>query len=275
MENKTTNLISKPKKIKSKPKKMDLMCKECSNSITNKLCFCHKLDYYNENIVSIIKIQKFHRFNRVSIIEDNIINDIIIMNIKKYNNLHNKLFMKCKKVLYMYPPAKNEYKFIYGNLIQMCVVEFLDNIFYKCIDLDTLCKYGSEYKVDCRLHITRYLSKNLSIKAKKNKNGKVIIVNKLNNNKCYDLSNLITIIIIIELNDIIIIPHKFIQDKYIENNDSNIAYKSALFTYLYKNEECKKYIIHLEQNDEYEMFCKNVLPQISPHDIYSECFNKL
>lgn len=30
----------------------------------------------------------------------------------------------------MYPPAKNEYKFIYGNLIQMIVIELLDNIFF-------------------------------------------------------------------------------------------------------------------------------------------------
>ena len=141
-----------------KKNKINLICSICKKSITNKLCFCDKLDYYNENIVSIIKIQNFHRFNRVSVIEDNIINDIIIMNIKKYNNLHNKLFMKCKKVLNMYPPAKNEYKFIYGNLIQMCVIEFLDNIFYKCIDLDTLCKYGSQYKVDCRLNITSLVS---------------------------------------------------------------------------------------------------------------------
>jgi len=44
----------------------------------------------------------------------------------------------------MYPPAKNEYKFIYGNLIQMSVIELLDNIFYSCIDLDKLCNNGSE-----------------------------------------------------------------------------------------------------------------------------------
>ena len=123
-----------------------------------------------------VGVLNFQRCNRVYINGDDIINDVIIMNIKKNNILHNKLFMKCKKVLKMYPPAKNEYKFIYGNLIQMCVIEFLDNIFYKCIDLDKLCKYGSQYKVDCRLNITRYLSKKLSIKAKKNKNGKVIII---------------------------------------------------------------------------------------------------
>lgn len=49
---------------------------------------------------------------------------------KKNNISFNKLFIKCEKVLKMYPPAKNEYKFIYGNLIQMIVIELLDNIFF-------------------------------------------------------------------------------------------------------------------------------------------------
>lgn len=157
----------------------------------------------------------------------------------------------------------------------MSVIEFLNYIFYKCIDLDKKCNYGSQYKVDCKLNITRYLSRDISIKAKKNKVGPVIIINKLNNNKNYDLSELITIIVIIELKDIIIIPHSVIPNKYIENNDSNISYKSSLFTYLYKNNDYKKYIIHLEKNDEYKNFCKDELPDISTHDIYSECFSKL
>lgn len=46
------------KKIKINKKK-DYICTECEKSITNKLCFCDKLDYYTENIVSIINIQKF------------------------------------------------------------------------------------------------------------------------------------------------------------------------------------------------------------------------
>lgn len=244
----------------------------------NRDVLCKKLDYYSENIENINKIQLwfksiiYYKLNKIT--DDKIIN-IIIENIKKNNIFFNKLFIKCEKVLKMYPPAKNEYKFIYGNLIQMIVIELLDNIFYKCIDLDKLCSNGSQYKVDCKLNITPYLYRNISIKAKKNKTGNVIIINKHNNNKIYNLSELITIIVIIELQDIIIIPHLIIPDKYIENNNSNILYRSSLFTELYKNIEYKKYIIHLEQNTEYKMFCKNELPKINSHDIYYECFNKL
>lgn len=265
------------KKIKIK-KKINLICSVCKKTITKKLCFCDNLDYYKENIESIIKIQRCKKRmnnNKLNDFPIDIIINIIKNNIIKNNTYHNKFFIKCETILKKYPPAKNEYKFIYGNLIQMSVIEFLNNIFYKCTDLDKECESGSQYKVDCKLNITRYLSIDISIKAKKRKSGKVIIINKLNNNKNYDLYKLITIIVIIELKDIIIIPHNVIPNKYIENNDSNISYKSSLFTYLYKNDEYKKYIIHLEQNDEYKNYCKEILPYIHKHDIYSECFSKL
>jgi hypothetical protein len=269
-EMKVSKNIKKEKKI--------VMCSVCNNFITHNLCFCDKLDYHNKNIDSIIKIQRWitvKNYSKLNKITDDTIIDIVKNNIIKNNTFHNNLFIKCQKVLKMYPPSKNEYKFIYGMLIQMIVIELLNNIFYSCIDLDNFCKYGSEYKVDCRLNITRYLYRHMSIKAKKNKSGKIIIINKLNNNKHYDLSQLITIIIILELNDIIIIPHTVIPDKYIEHNDSHIAYKSGLFTYLYKVDEYKKYIIHLHENDEYKTFYKNELPLIYPHNIYSDCFSKL
>jgi hypothetical protein len=101
------------------------------------------------------------------------------------------------------------------------------------------------------------------------------MINKFNNDRLYDLSNLMSIIIVLESNDIIIIPHNVIPEKFIVNNDANISYRSSLFTYLYKTDRYKKYIIHLEKNDEYKIFCQYKLPYITPHDIYSECFGKL
>lgn len=54
--------VKKPsKKIKIKKKKLNLICNGCCKSITKKECFCDKLDYYNENIESIVKIQKLWR----------------------------------------------------------------------------------------------------------------------------------------------------------------------------------------------------------------------
>lgn len=59
MDNIASNIIIKPKKIKIKKTKLNLLCKLCSKSISKKECFCDKLDYYNENIESIVKIQKY------------------------------------------------------------------------------------------------------------------------------------------------------------------------------------------------------------------------
>lgn len=210
-----------------------------------------------------------------SINNDNEIVDLIAKHIKENNPNHNNLFIKCYKILKMYPPAKNEYKFIYGNLIQLSVIHMLNDIFYSCYDLDKTHTVGSEYKYDCILHITEDLHVRLSVKAKKNKTGNIIIINKLNNNVKYDLSNLITIIVIIELKDIIILPHNIIPNIYIEDNGANILYKSSLITYLYKTKDCQRYIIHLTENELYKEFYKNEYSNIAIHDIYGELYSKL
>ena len=147
------------------------------------------------------------------------INNIVIKNIRKNNIQHNELFIKCMKIMKKYNPSKNEYKFIYGNLIQKSLINFLDSIFYSCSDLDKLIENGSQYKVDCQLKITSHVNFFISIKAKKNKNGKIIIINKNSNNKNYDLKNLITFIVILETKDIIVVPHNIVPYEYIENNE--------------------------------------------------------
>jgi hypothetical protein len=210
-----------------------------------------------------------------SINNDNEMVDLISKIICKNNSVHNELFIKCLKILKKYPPAKNEYKFIYGNLIQLSVIHMLNDIFYSCYDLDKTHTVGSEYKYDCILHITEDLHVRLSVKAKKNKTGNIIIINKLNNDVKYDLSNLITIIVIIELKDIIILPHNIIPNIYIEDNGANILYKSSLITYLYKTKDCERYIIHLTENELYKEFYKNEYSNIAIHDIYGELYSKL
>jgi len=59
----TTNTIVKSKKIKKK--KQNQICKGCSKSITKKNYYCDKLDYYTENIKSIVNIQKWFRGNNL------------------------------------------------------------------------------------------------------------------------------------------------------------------------------------------------------------------
>jgi hypothetical protein len=54
-EMKVSKKISKKIKIKNK---LNLICSVCKKSKTKKLCFCDNLPFYEENIESIIKIQK-------------------------------------------------------------------------------------------------------------------------------------------------------------------------------------------------------------------------
>lgn len=228
---------------------------------------------YNEH--DIDKITKIQSICRGFISRKNIYENIMLIKFKilseKY--LHNDFFIKCFTISKKYNPAKNEYKFIYGGLIQKCMINLLNKLFYSCVDLDQQHSHGAEYKVDCKLNITKSTSFKLSIKAKKNKNGKIIIINKFRNNRYYSLNNLITIIVILETKDIIIIPRKYIDDIYIEDNDSNISFKSSLITNLYKKNS--EFIIHLCQNEKFIKFYEDEYPNIKLHDIYSELYSKL
>ena len=200
---------------------------------------------------------------------------LIINRIELNTDRHNNFFIKCLKIVKKYNPSKNEYKFIYGILIQKALINLLNNIFYKCIDLDDSCTHGSEYKNDCRLYITKFIDINISIKAKKKKCGKTIIINKNSNNNNYCLKNLVSIIIIIELNDMLFLPHDIIPKKYIEDNKSNISYKSSLFTFIYKYDKYKKYILHLKPNNKFNIFYNVEYHNIKLHDLYKELYDNL
>jgi len=126
MEDKTTTIIVKHNKmrIKVEEEKQNLMCKEYSKSITKKECYCDRLDYYNENIESIIKIQSVWR-------------------IKKYINRysHKKLTKKQKIVNKIFKPNK------YGISVWKTRNE-LSNTELK-LSRNGNCRHG-KYFNDCR-----------------------------------------------------------------------------------------------------------------------------
>ena len=89
----------------------------------------------------------------------------------------------CHKTSKQFPPHKNENKFIYGKMVEMSINEALNKIGLKCIDLDKSHKTGSEYKNDISI-----LNLKFSIKAKLNKGGSVILINKKSNNVKHNIS---------------------------------------------------------------------------------------
>ena len=191
-----------------------------------------------------------------------------IYSIKKQlnNNEMNKLFMECNLIYKKFSPSKNENKFIFGGLIQKSLIETFRRLFYKCIDLDELHSYGSEFKNDCCLYLTKRIKIYISIKCKSKKNGEIILINKNSNNntKIYDLNDLITLLVVIETNQIIIIEHKRFGDEFIKNNNSNISYKSSLLTHIYKN--CPDCIIHFNKNNSLDNIINS---NIKPVDVYN------
>lgn len=119
MEDITTNAIVKPKKIKIKKKKPNLLCKGCSKSITNKLCFCDKLDYYNGNIESIVKIQSIWQRKKIKLLKDGFTKQLVEMYINNFNasistihKINSQLkSKKCRKPNYPSEITENLVKF--------------------------------------------------------------------------------------------------------------------------------------------------------------------
>lgn len=228
---------------------------------------------YNENhSKSILKIQKTWRKHKNNTNINNFIH-VLKNRIHKNNDYYNKIFIKCLKVYKLYPPSKNEYKFIFGGLIQSAIIELFDNIFYKCVDLDELHDYGSEYKNDCCLYLTNKIKFDLSIKAKSSKKGDIILVNKHGNNVVHNLQELITIVVVVDTCEIIIIPHNIVDEKFVKNNEANISYRSSLLTYLYKYRN--DLIIPIHKNYEFLEFIKNQYNNIIPRNIYKELYSNL
>ena len=198
--------------------------------------------------------------------------EIVIAKINENQDKLNDLFIKCHKIYKQISPSKNENKFPFGILIQMAIIEFLNDIFHKCIDLDDLHTYGSEFKNDCCLYLDDTCKIDLSIKAKSKEKSDTIIINNHSKEIKRDLTDLVSIILIIETNKIYIIPHKDIDEKYIINKNANISYRSSLLTYINKNN--KNLIIELIKNDKFNSFMENEYILLNSINIYKELYRK-
>jgi hypothetical protein len=191
-------------------------------------------------------------------------NTIFYIKNKLNNKNLNHFFIECNLIHKKFPPSKNENKFLFGGLIQKSLIEMFRRLFYKCIDLDELHSYGSEYKNDCCLYLSRTQKLFISIKCKSKKHGEIVLINKNSNHKNYDLNDLITLLIVIETNQLVIIEHKRFGDTYVKNNNSTICYKSSLLTHIYR--ECPDCIIECNKNKNLIELLEN--KNITPINVY-------
>lgn len=190
--------------------------------------------------IKTIKKENKHIFLKRSIIRKpvkitkNLLNNMNIQSclnlIKELNkptnyDIMSKCFVNIFKISRLFPPAKNENKFIYGKLIELELIKTFNKTMI-CNDLDSKHSVGSEYKNDCEINGNKY-----SIKASKN-GDKITVINKLNK-KDYDIDTSF-IIINIKNKKLYVFPTKIINKELIVNSDSNISFKPAIFNYLDK-----------------------------------------
>jgi hypothetical protein len=204
------------------------------------------------------------------------VNNVIKELGKKENKTNmNKLFMICIMILKSFPPRKNSNKFIYGFLGQIGIIDCFNKIFISCIDLDDNDENvnGCEYKNDCKLKCFNNTKLKLSIKVKKShKTSNIILINK-NNCGSHDLTNLITIVLVIEEKKLYIIPHNIIPNKYLNNMPSKIEYKISILTYMKKDHN--NLIYTLDESDKFNIFMKKHYHSLKEVNIYKKIYKDI
>ncbi len=188
-----------------------------------------------------VKITK-HLLNNMNI--KSCLNLVNELNKPSNYNIMSKCFYNIFKISRLFPPAKNENKFIYGKLIELELIKTFNKTLLLCNDLDSKHSFGSEYKNDCEINGNKY-----SIKASKN-GDKITVINKLNKRN-YDIDTCF-IIINIKNRKLYIFPTKIVNKELIVNSDSNISFKPAIFNYLDKYYNQFIYTFPEMDNKQYE-----------------------
>lgn len=239
MEDKTTNTIIKPKKIKIKKKKL-LICNVCSKSITNKECFCDKLEYYNKNIESIIKIQKW--FKNIYYISDLSL-FILLNNKQKLKNKKNKI----EYLLNEFGTKEPCNRFDVGNCIEYILCELINDCGLKVQSLP------NAKRID--LKIIKYGC--LSIKY-----SSVGDITLHNSNSCINKDESFTDTLLMTCNKIYLITNnslfknKININEYLKNTGDSLKLKRSILTKLEKHNY--PYIIDFKLNIN-KNTCKNRL----------------
>lgn len=140
MEDTPTNIFVKPKKIV-------LICKKCSKSISKKECFCARLDEYKVHIESIIKLQSVIRRKNIKSLKDDFTKLLLDMYINNYNEMcliiHQiNLQLKSKKCRKPNYPSE-----ITENLVKFAIIKIYNVSPSWDTEKGDLCLYGMKLEV--------------------------------------------------------------------------------------------------------------------------------
>jgi hypothetical protein len=184
----------------------------------------------------------------------------IIKLMEKNDVLMKECYIKILKVLSKFPPAKNECKFIYGKLVEKCLIKTIDKMM-KCKDLDENHKVGSEYKFDAKMIIK------FSFKAIKNKGSEIIIINKFYKN-FHSIFNVNFCVCYITAGELYLFPSFAIDKKYVKENGSNIRYRGSIYKYLNEQKNFRYVFPKLSKKE------MKIMKMIKEMDIYEYLYNE-
>ena len=213
--------------------------------------------------------EKEVQLEKISIIETPIksVGDIFLSTIELLNktpDLMQKCYYDIVRVSIKYPPQKNENKFIYGKLIERVLIRTIRQVGIEIVDLDESHTMGSEYKNDIRM-----FDIDISIKAKLNKGGNIILINKKSTSE--HVIKIQTIVCIINERKLYFIPSDIVDNELFVIQDAGcISYKGTLITMM--NKKYNQFIYEFpELNEKY----KNKLKNVTQIDIYTMLLNEL
>lgn len=194
-----------------------------------------------------------------------VIFESLIGDLHKHPNVMQQCLYYILKISRKYPPQKNENKFIYGKLIERALINALTNIgIENIVDLDDTHLIGSEYKNDIRM-----FGVDMSIKAKLNKGGDIILINK--KSTCDHIIQIQTIVCIINERKLYFIPSDIVDNAlYVKHDAGCISYKGGLITMM--NKKYNNLIYNFPELNEKN---SNRLLNIKCIDIYAKLFQEL
>ena len=168
-----------------------------------------------------------------------------------------------QKVLRLFPPAKNENKFIYGKLAEKVIIDNInlcDGL--SAVDLDSNHTTGSEYKNDVGItHDNTSTTHNYSIKVSKS-GGKITLINCRNTDN-HNIDGLSMIVGHIKRECIYIFDHGPEFEKFKSADGASVDYKSSIFTYLKKRPQ---YTVQLPPLSEEQKEILEGINEVEPYD---------
>jgi hypothetical protein len=174
-----------------------------------------------------------------------------------------KCYFQINQVNKKYPPQKNEMKFIYGKIIEMCLLTTFCSLGFECIDLDKKHNFGSEYKNDISI-----MGVDISIKAKLNQNGNIIMINKLS--KTEHEMKIETLVCSIKEGILYFIPSEIVDNIFITTSAGCILYKGKILTMIKKN--YPQYVYKFPKLTDEQL---SSISQLQAVDLYKKVYDDL